>query len=259
MIKVLGIDVPAELVGQWRGWFAPEIQPFPLDGLPYEALAPLRAAAREEHRTPEIRDTFELYGGSWVWLDEAGVAGLPPEPRRALLRLRRPHWPSELRDRGDAPVIAFVQEGLRPSRHSEITPAVWARSAPLLPEARRLAGSFPSGSGPNCFGTVMAAAGVSGAEHEWMLQEPFERWLAAHCEPLTGPQRDSEPGVVLVWRNADGLASHAAVTIGAGHALSKPSQSWHSPRIVWTVRETIAAARQPGTRLSRHRLHTPSL
>ena len=87
-----------------------------------------------------------------------------------------------------------------------------------------------------------------------MLQEPFEQWLADNAAPIRATTRDHLPGVVLVWRDVDGLAAHAAVTIGDGYALSKPSQAWCSPRLVWTVRETISAVRDRGITLSRYLL-----
>jgi cell wall-associated NlpC family hydrolase len=106
------------------------------------------------------------------------------------------------------------------------------------------------------FGNVMAAAGVEGAESEWVAREPFEEWLAGHASRVQGTKRDHCPGVVLVWCNRDGLAEHAAVTIGDGYVLNKPSQGWFSPRIVWTVPEIIAASRYRGTTLSRYLMAT---
>ncbi|GAB2456007.1 hypothetical protein [Xylanimonas ulmi] len=61
-------------------------------------------------------------------------------------------------------------------------------------------------------------------------------------------------GTVLVWRSADGLAQHGAVTIGGRWALHKPSQCWDSPTKVLTVAGVKASARTPGWRLSRHAL-----
>jgi cell wall-associated NlpC family hydrolase len=133
---------------------------------------------------------------------------------------------------------------------------MWARAGRLLPRAADLAGSFPAASGPDCFGTVMAAAGVDGAESEWVARDPFEDWLAGHASRVQGTKRDQRPGVVLVWRNRGGLAEHAAVTIGGGYVLSKPSQGWFSPRVVWTVGETIAASRCRGVTLSRYLMAT---
>lgn len=65
------------------------------------------------------------------------------------------------------------------------------------------------------------------------------------------------PGIVLVWHE-HGHIAHAAVTVGDGWAISKPSQSWSSPTVIWTVRETVDSWRIPHTRLSRHRLHRGS-
>ncbi len=237
---------------------------------------------RKLQPSAEVRDTFHMYGGSWIWLDEPEFVQLSREVRRALLVQREATgrlgqlkssqrhlvdsrrtdtrivwWPPLLQRVGDEPLVAYVEEGVRPSRHDEVDPTVWSAARGRLPGAAGLAGTFPPASGPNCFGTVMAAACVPSAESEWMLQAPFEEWLAAHAVPIRGAARDHEPGVVLVWRAADGLAAHAAVTVGKGYALSKPSQAWCSPRLVWRVRETINASRYPGLSLSRHLISGP--
>ncbi|GAA4903056.1 hypothetical protein LX16_1197 [Stackebrandtia albiflava] len=270
MPHVLGIAVSDDLLAAWSRWFAPPVQPFRVGGLSEELASALPPGHRSV-ASAEVRDTFHMYGGEWIWLDEPSYYRVDPRARRVLLDdrasfgrrrdlpdgipasgARFPWWPSLLGRVGNGPVRAYVESGVAASRHREVPPAVWVPAAPVLPEAARLAGTFAAGSGPNCFGTVMAAAGVPGAESVWMFQDPFERWIAARTVPVAGPGRDAEPGVVLVWRDATGLAAHAAVTLGGGFALNKPSQSWSSPRLVWTVRETITAGRHPGFRLSRH-------
>ena len=90
----------------------------------------------------------------------------------------------------------------------------------------------------------MAAAGVPGADLVWMLREPFEQWLSETTRP---GGCDDDPGTVLVWRSPDGLVQHAAVTIGDGWALHKPSQGWMSPRKVLTVQDVLRSARAAGT------------
>lgn len=137
------------------------------------------------------------------------------------------------------------------SRHREVTSVIWDTAGRLLPRAADLAGGFPASSGPNCFANVLGAAGA-GAASQWTQREPFEEWLAERTRAVRGTQRDQQPGVVLVWRNHDGLAEHATVTIGAGYTLNKPSQGWFSPYLVWTVSETIAASRYRGAVLHRH-------
>ena len=64
----------------------------------------------------------------------------------------------------------------------------------MLPGARHLAGTFAAGSGPNRFGTVMATAGVPGAESEWMQRAPIEGWLAEAAPPGGSA---GEPGTLL--------------------------------------------------------------
>jgi len=97
----------------------------------------------------------------------------------------------------------------------------------------------------------MAAAGIEGAEAVWMQREPFEDWLATSTVP---GGKDVEAGTVMVWRSPDGAVQHAAVTLGDGWALHKPSQGWMSPTKVLTVPNGIASARSKGRRLSRRRI-----
>ncbi len=154
-------------------------------------------------------------------------------------------WKSLLRE--PARVLPeIVSEDLGPSRHAEVR--TWPAA---LPRVRELAGTFPDGSGPNCFGTVMAACGVDGAETVWMVREPFEEWLANHTE---SGGKDDVPGTVLVWRDTARRVQHAALTIGDGWMLHKPSQSWMTPRKVRTVAEVKRATRTAGWRLERHKL-----
>jgi hypothetical protein len=271
--SALGIRVGSDVLDRWRASFAPQIQPFRTDRLGSEASL----VGRRVKPTLDVRDTFHVYGGNWTWLDESEFVELSLKVRRTLLfrrvatgRLdqvpdharslanaqrtdsRVVWWPSLLRRVGDGPLLTYVENGLPPSRHREVTSAIWAGAGRVLPCAADLAGRLPSGSGLNCFGNVMAAAGVQGAESEQTLREPFEDWLAEHTTPVQGTRRDDQAGVVLVWRNREGLAEHAAVTIGDGYVLNKPSQAWFSPRVVWTVQETIAASRYRGVTLSRH-------
>jgi hypothetical protein len=271
----MGVQVQPELWPSWRDWFAPARQPFDVDALPehHRPLVPVR----QVDPSPEVRDTFCVYGrGDRTWLTELEFGALPVGARASLVtsrqvaghlrtapdsiraqarqqtgRSRFVWWPTLLRQAGDEPVVQFVDGRFQPSCHHQVPARTWREARHRLPGARVLAGTFAAGSGPNCFGTVMAAAGVPGAEHKWMLQEPFEEWLHTHARPHPGPGRDREPGVVLLWRDRTGLASHAAVTIGDGHALSKPSQAWFTPRVVWTVRDTIRQARSTGHTLER--------
>ncbi|ATG56070.1 hypothetical protein CFK41_15750 [Brachybacterium ginsengisoli] len=77
------------------------------------------------------------------------------------------------------------------------------------------------------------------------LVSAWEEWFCPSVQPfpIDGLEFDAPP---------HGAVAHAAITLGDGWALSKPSQSWSSPRLVWSVRDTILGWRLPGTRLSRH-------
>ena len=84
-----------------------------------------------------------------------------------------------------------------------------------------------------------------------MQREPFEAWLAVSAR-IGG--NDADPGTVLVWRDPDGAAQHAAVTLGDGWALHKPSQGWMSPTKVLSVGDAKFSAREKGRRLHRYTL-----
>ncbi len=281
-MRALNIEVSPELLARWVGWFAPGSQPFLVDDELADAVgepsdpAPL---------TAELIDTFELYGipdGQFlIWFSESDFVRLPRRRRAALVRAQRRFgrgvvpsvrscaflgdaareqadghrfvWWSSLLDGNEEQVLTgYIEEGRRPSRHDEVPAEVW-HAADMLPAARRLAGTFAASSGPNCFGTVMAAAGVAGADQVWMQREPFEQWLSERTRP---GGRDDEPGTVLVWRSPDGLVQHAAVTLGAEWALHKPSQGWMSPTKVLTVPEAKRSSRDTGRHLHRYSITT---
>ena len=285
-VDVLGIAVSEELLGRWADWFAPDAQPFDVP-----ADSPLARAGRPftPDAEPELRDTFELYGvptdrvcrsltadefsalprsdrgrlvrararrslalapavRAWPALRSAGIVGQADGHRFAW-------WPELLRGREREVLVPYVEEGRRASRHREVPSSVWSAASDLLPVARQLAGTFPEGSGPNCFATVMAAAGKEGVASTWMLREPFEEWLAATTRP---GGRDDAPGTVLVWRSTSGAVQHAAVTLGGGWAMHKPSQGWMSPVKVLTVRDVIVSARAADRRISRRSLASTS-
>lgn len=258
--EVFGIGVDETLIERWRNWFAPSVQPFRTDVLPPQVAAAV--PMRQAEPTPEWTDTFFMYSGSWTWLCEEEFNSLRPSLRRSLLAARRrtvrpklmPVWPSELARSGDDLMFRWVASGaVRPSRHQDVPGTVWKHAQAMLPEAGRLAGTFAaSGSGANCFGTVMAAAGLDVSDVQ-VAPARFQAWLDEHTEGINGTGCDDDPGVVFVWTEHGNLA-HATVTIGDGWMLSKPSQSWSSPRLICTAREVVNSWRFPGTRLSRYRM-----
>lgn len=260
VVDVLGVPVDDTLVSTWRGWFAPPVQPFPIHLLRSDVAADV--PGHQVEPTPEWIETFFMYGGRWIWIDENAFLALAPGRRRSLLAARRKStrpkkiisvWPTELDAVGDQLMFDWISSSVRPSRHRSVGMDIWHRAAGPLPAAQQLSGTFAgSGSGANCFGTVMAAAGEPVADTQVPPQR-FRKWLDARSEPIKGSYCDAEPGVVFVWTEHGKLA-HATVTVGAGWMLTKPSQSWSSPRMIWSVQEAVASWRHPGTRLSRHRL-----
>jgi len=228
----------------------PAVQPFVVPG----ELAAKRGWVEDRERlTFEVLDAFELYGtaGSQaiVWLTRQQARSLPAATRQAQPAPHR--WPTGRIERDLSTVVRYVERGRRASRHHEISDQQWSTAANVLPDARQLAGTFASSSGPNCFSTVMAAAGVTDATDEWMQVGPFEQWL----EKATAPGgSDGQPGTVLVWRDDAGVPAHAAVTIGAGWFLHKPSQGWMSPRLVLNIQDGKYSVRHPGLRLHRRQI-----
>jgi hypothetical protein len=281
-MRALNIDVADDLVERWLDWASPAAQPFLAD-------ADLASRVGEQaHALPlaaEVRDTYCLYelpsGLRYVWLSEAQFMALAKPIRSELVRAQltfdrelvpsvrswapvvgdaareqadghRFVWWRSLLDGFEEEVLKdYVEEGRRASRHKEVPEHVWNSVARTLPAAHRLAGTFATASGPNCFGTVMASAGVVGADTAWMQREPFERWLAEKTRPGGD---DTEPGTVLIWRSRDERVQHTAVTLGEGWALHKPSQGWMSPNKILTTDECKASSRTPGRRLQRHTL-----
>lgn len=258
---VVGVTVSEALWHRWRSWFAPAVRPF-AEGPLRATLGPATPTGHSLAVSMEHRDTFGIYGADLlVWLDRDQCAALPGAARRRLTP--RPQWYDEPGATGveqlDRALLRFVKGDWPESQHRNVPDAVWEGATPLLPEARDLAGTFADGSGPNCFGTVMGAAGVPDAETVWMQVAPFEQWLRDRGAATPAPRRaarcvDNQPGTVLVWRDHDGDPVHAAVTLGEGWALNKPSQGWFTPRFVWPVAEVIRQSRHRGGHLERHRL-----
>lgn len=282
-MPVLDLEVSPDLLGRWTCWLAPAWQPFFVEDSHHW---PEGRAAAADGMTAELRDTYKVWRlrqrGEVVWFDEETFLAMDRRRRARLVRdqARRRRgavpsvrrwadvlaeqslrgqadghrfvwWPSLLAVSPARILERFVADEADATRHRAVAPTTWRSCAAVLPGARELAGTFADGSGPNCFGTVLAAAGVDGAAEDWVQQEVFEDWLARSCAP---GGTDDAAGTVLVWRDSAGVPVHAAVTIGQGFALEKAAQTWWTPRIVATVDEVKRASRAPGQRLERHRI-----
>lgn len=204
-----------------------------------------------------------MYCGTWTWLSEQEFNSLRPGLRRSLLAVRRrtvrpksmPAWPSELAGSGDQLMFSWIESGVaRPSRHRDVPSSVWKRAQAVLPDAERLAGTFPTAGGTraNCFGTVMAGTGLDVGNVQ-IGPDRFQYWLETHTEGIRGTSCDGEPGVVFAWTE-NGKLAHATVSIGDGWMLGKDSQAWSSPRMVRTVRKVVNSWVYPTARLSRYRI-----
>jgi len=287
-VRVSGVEIDQSLVRRWREWLAPPAQPFYLSAEQAEACGVV-SSSRPQRMDDESRDTFAAWrvtrGVQCARIEENRFRALSRDVRARLVRAQVTHrrglvpavrqwsgsfdaaelrgqadghrfvwWQPMLEHADDATVGLIVKrrEALLPSEHTALTAAEWRAAGRALPRAEEFGGTFPSRSGPNCFGTVMAAAGVEGAAETWMLREPFETWLRASAR--SGGD-DGQPGTVLVWRDPEGIAQHAAVTLGGGWGLHKPSQCWWTPRTVLTVRDLIRSSRSAGLRIHRYTLH----
>lgn len=281
-MPVLDLEVSPDLLGRWATWLAPVWQPFFVED-PHDWPG-ARASAGE--MTAELRDTYKVWRlrdrGELVWFDEESFLAMDRRRRARLVReqerrrrgavpsvrrwadllpkdtlraLADGHrfvwWPSLLAASPTRILERFVADEADATRHRAVTPTTWRSCAGVLPGARELAGTFADSSGPNCFATVLAAAGVDGAAEDWVQQEAFDDWLARSCAP---GGTDDDVGAVLTWRDSTGVPVHAAVTIGHGFALEKAAQTWWTPRIVATVDEVKRASRARGQRLERHRI-----
>ena len=280
----LGIDVPDALLAAWAGWLAPDPQPFLV-------ASPDDWPGCEDEGgtiTPELADTYRLWwgvaqGSMLLWLSEAQLQELPRGTRAALVReqvLRRRGavptvrawqdvlearrlrdqagghrfvwWPSLVASDPGRVLARFVATGRLPSRHAEVDERTWRAADAVLPGARHLAGTFPEGSTMNCFGAVMAAAHSPMAAAALDDVAPFETWLASECRPATTRGARAAPGAVLLWRDRDRRPVHAAVALGDGWGLEKPSRDWHSPVAVLALDDIVRQSRHPGERLERH-------
>ena len=275
-MQTLNIAVAEPLQEQWRRWLTPDPQPFFLTAAEGAALdLPTRPRA-ERGWSAQEGDTFTVWNvpaeaDRVVWLSHEQWQTLAPGVQRQLLRLQVKYG------RGNVPlgrhfsdllpglpvgrflwspeqltpeVLARIveQEGT-PCQRDRVPPEIWAAAAGVLPRVRELAGTFSLGLG-NCFGAVMGAAGVVGAEDEWTQREPFEQFLRKRA--VRGGQ-DADAGTVLVWRSGRGV-EHAAVTLGGGWAFQKAAQTWWTPRVVLPVAAVKQGNRTPGWKLERWRL-----
>ncbi|MCP3805071.1 hypothetical protein NLX83_37975 [Allokutzneria sp. A3M-2-11 16] len=181
-MNVLGVEVAADLFQRWRDWFAPRLQPF---------RATEAVPGRRSRSSAEVRDTFHMYGGSWIWLQETEFAQLPLEERRALVRGREATgrlsrlpepvrnlvtrhwtdsrivwWPSILREVGDGPLVDYVEDGVRPSRHREVRSLNGYsrnRSSSGWPRTRHRFAALPEITVRASSSSVQSASGVDGA------------------------------------------------------------------------------------------------
>lgn len=131
----------------------------------------------------------------------------------------------------------------------------WARLTEQHgPQIRLLAGTFAPHSGPNCLGTVLAAAtrsphlALSIAGH-WLHPEVFLRGLAERGYQATDlpAEADAMPaGAVINFVDESGRVQHAAYYLGDGLVLNKDAQSWFTPRQILRLPDFLHAWSEDG-------------
>jgi hypothetical protein len=137
----------------------------------------------------------------------------------------------------------FVAQEQRDCLSATITEQEWAQM-PNGAWLRRLAGTFATKSGPNCFATTLAALlpGNAGIAECWLHQGPFERGLAQlgmHAEQIPDELDAIPVGAVLVWQDAQGSMKHACFVCAPGLALNKDSQAWFVPRQIVPLKYVV--------------------
>ncbi len=274
-MQLLNIPTSPEQLEAWRSFLAPERQPFLLTTA--EAQGYTSVSRKDAGFDSQDQDTYALWNidravDRVVWFTQDEWSELPLLEQRRLLRLQVRYGRSNVplgrhfqdvlpdlppgrflwsREQLTPKVLArLISKDQKPCQRDQVPQAVWDAAEAVLPRVHELAGTFPANSIGNCFGAVMGAAGVAGAEDEWMQREPFEDFLRTRTQR---GGRDDLPGVVLVWRSERGV-EHAAVALGAGWGFHKPSQSWQTARVVLPIDSLKRNYRTPGHRLERYQV-----
>lgn len=122
----------------------------------------------------------------------------------------------------------FASEDRPPCLRGELTAAHLERIHQRLPGVRARVGTFPTESGPNCFGAVIEA--FTGEPISTRTErDTFTAWLEQR-QPQQGDA--TELGTILLWHDGHNTLQHAAVSLGDGYVFHKEAQTWWSP---WQV------------------------
>ncbi len=146
---------------------------------------------------------------------------------------------TEIRQRCLAAYVSFERQNCLSSQMPENT---WAA---LTEQVRRLAGTFSSTSGANCFATVIAGLTSDLLESTrisnlWMLEGEFLAALEAHGFHDAGKlELPVKPKSVLTWWNSSGKIIHACLMLEFDLVLNKDAQSWFAPRQILTLEHVL--------------------
>jgi hypothetical protein len=143
-------------------------------------------------------------------------------------------------------IIDWISLDAPHCRSSTLSEHDWLRLN--QPNVRKLAGTFASKSGPNCFATTVAAISRSDGDvtqiaDQWLHQPEFLAALYQHGYQVNLSASVSDLALydaVLVWFDHDHRAQHTCYLVGEGLAINKNSQAWFSPRQLLLIKEIVA-------------------
>lgn len=225
-----------------RAGFAALITPAEFDALPAETQRALLTAQVEfgrgqvyawEQAAPLLDEARDLALSRTVTVRDRRYVILDTRLWRSLCAETQRRWLTAYLTADNPPIC----------QSSTLTPDQWARID--RPSIRRLAGTFPSASGPNCFSTVLAGLTrqpdtAHTIAENWLQQETFFDGLARRGHTRSEADVSSRQDAVLVWIDGAGVARHAALLLGGGLALNKHSQAWYSPWQILSVGDLLA-------------------
>lgn len=148
-------------------------------------------------------------------------------------------WPELFASLGSftqALVLArFVSDDRPPCLYGELAAAHLERIHQRLPGVWARVGTFPTDSGPNCFGAVIESFTGETISNR-TERDNFTGWLNQR-QPRHGDEM--ELGAVLLWYDDQNTLQHAAVSFGESYVFHKEAQTWWSPWQVVQLAEVV--------------------
>ncbi len=282
-INILGCEVPISTLEAWSKIFVFALEPFFLNSSS-RGLLPGTILRREFKPSLEFSDAYLTYlipkeAEFVVLLEPQDFRLLPREIQAELMAIQKhlgrgqfynlgfvqnvfgeipaslesdvfeDHFVLHFDTWNDFPadiqyqwMAAYVSSERQNCLSSQMPENTWA----ALPEqVRRLAGTFSSTSGANCFATVIAGLTPDLLESTrisnlWMLERGFLAGLKAQGFHDAGQlEFASKPNSVITFLNSSGVNIHACLTLEFGLALNKDAQSWFAPRQILRLQDVL--------------------